>query len=169
MIQRKIRRLGLGLMMSLGLLFSAVTPAQAGWLTHEAAGVKVNVPDDWQQSPAGEEGMMIVAPKDDSLMVMFWVVEGEDLEAILTAFEPEFKKLVTDIKYTTEKPKDIEINGMKAFYMDGSGKIEGAPADWEIAVVMAAKPLIMISLAKKGAFTTHQEALSKMVNSMQAL
>jgi len=156
-------------MVSLGLLFSAITPAQAGWLTHEAAGVKVNVPDDWQQDAAGDEGMMIVAPKDDSLMVMFWVVEGADLEAILTAFEPEFKKLVTEIKYAKEQPTDVEINGMKAFYMEGSGKIEGEPADWEIAVVMAAKPLIIVSLAKKGAFKTHQADLSKMVNSIQAL
>jgi predicted Zn-dependent protease len=164
MIKRKIMQLSLGLLLGMNLF---IAPAQAEWISHQEANVQLNVPNGWKQDTS-EDGILIIGPQDESLMVMFWVLDGEDMEAVLAAFEPEFEKIVTNIKYT-KTPESFTINGMKAIYVEGTGQVEGEPAEFEVAIIIAAKPLIVVSIAQKGAFLKHQSNLTKMVKSIQAI
>ncbi|PIQ28594.1 hypothetical protein COW36_12520 [bacterium (Candidatus Blackallbacteria) CG17_big_fil_post_rev_8_21_14_2_50_48_46] len=164
MIKNKIIQMGLIAMLGLGFY---TAPARADWISHEGANVKLYVPDGWKQDVNGD-GILVVNPQDESLMVMFWVIDGVDIKAVLDAFGPEFEKIVQDIQYQSEEPGEITINGMQAYYIQGTGQVEGEAADWEVAVIMADKPLIVVSIAQKGAFNRHEATLTKMVKSIKA-
>ncbi|MBT9545635.1 MAG: hypothetical protein IV090_09620 [Candidatus Sericytochromatia bacterium] len=163
MIQHKILKMGLGILLGMGLF---VSPVQAAWMTHPEANVKIDIPDSWKKDVNGN--MLTVGPSDDSLAVMFWVVEGSDLEAIMSGFDSELKNIMQDIQYASQEPQEVEVNGFKAYYMQGTGTVDGAAADFEVSILIAAKPLVVFSMAKDGALSTHSSDISALVNSIQA-
>jgi len=147
------------------LLLLSPLQVLADQVTHPDANVQFYVPDSWSQDHEGE--MLFLMSEDETLTMIFWVVESGEVEVALTALETEFKKIMTDFTYNQEDPETTTLNGYQLFYMDGTGKLEGLPAEWEAAVLMADKPLLIMSVALDNAFNRHRADLNKLLGSMR--
>jgi hypothetical protein len=147
------------------LFLTPALPSFAGTQTHEEAGVQFFVPDDWKEDVDGD--MLIISPKDDSIMLMFWVVDSGDLDSALEAATGEFDKIMQDVEYTHEDPQETKIGAFTVHYVDGSATIEGQPVTWEMSVLMGKKPMIVMSIAHEGALDKHMSAVEKIIMSLK--
>lgn len=146
----------------------APSVASAEILKHEEARLQIFIPDNWVQET--EEDLLIVHPKDESVGMFFFVADASDFEKAMEAFGTEMDKIVKDYKEDGEAKEDT-LNGLKVVYQDGTGKIEGKPADVGMMVIIAEKTkkvVIVFAAGEKGKYKKHEATLGKIFKSIKA-
>lgn len=156
-----LKRLCSALVLS-ALLFAAV-PAQAETVSHAEANVQFVVPDSWSQEKDGPT--LTISSPDNSLSLMFWVVEPDELEDVGAAIDAALAEIMTEVD--NGEVEETKINGFRAFYVDGTGLLEGHNAEWQAAVLMADKPLVMLALGLEGTFEHFDGDLQRLLKSLR--
>ena len=147
---------------------AAASPAapRAETYKHAEGGVQFELPDGWKAEAEGEQ--LTVGPEDDTISMVFWVPEGDTFEAAVDALDEELAKTVKDMKLNGE-PKADTHNGMQHVSVSGSGKVEGVQVLFSVDVLMAKKPVIVLSFAAPGMFEKHATAMQSLIKSIKKM
>jgi predicted Zn-dependent protease len=141
-------------------------PAAAETFTHAEGGVQFTVPDGWKAEPEGEQ--LTVSPPDGSLGIVFWVPEGDTFDAALDALGDELEKTIKDAKLDGE-PKEDTHNGMEHASLTGTGVVEGEKVAFSVDLLMAKKPVIVLTFASPENLEKHAGAYQSLVKSIKKL
>lgn len=131
---------------------------------HEAGGIQFNLPDGWKSKPDGE--LLTVSAPDDSITMVFWVTEADDFEAATEALDQELTKLIKNLKFDAE-PKEGKHNEMPHASVTGSGQVEGQTIAFSADLLMARKPVIILTFASPENFEKHGSSYMKLVKSIK--
>jgi predicted Zn-dependent protease len=146
---------------------SSPTAAQAAeTFRHAAAGIQFDVPDGWKAEPEGE--MITVSSPDDTFNMFFMVTEGDTLKEAADALDEELAKIVKNAKLSGE-PKEDKHNGMDHFSQSGTGEVEGVKAELSVDILMAKKPVIILTFAAAGQYEKHVEAAAQLIASIKRM
>jgi predicted Zn-dependent protease len=147
---------------------AAVSPAAALGETfkHAEGGIQFELPDGWKAEAEGEQ--LTVGPEDDTISMVFWVPEGDTFEAAVDALGDELSKTVKNPKLDGE-PKTDKHNGMDHVGVTGSGAVEGVQVLFSVDVLMAKKPVIVLSFAAPGMFEKHAAAMQSLIKSIKKM
>lgn len=144
-----------------------VTAAQAGKVfTHEAAGVRFQLPAGWTSEPDDEQ--ITISSPDDAFTVVFWALDADSLEAAMDALDEELGKIVSKVKGSGE-PKKGTHNGMTHVSLEGTGEVEGVAVHWSVDLLVAKKPVVILTFAASEGVEKHAAAYAKMVQSIQKI
>lgn len=134
--------------------------------THEAGGVQFELPKGWKAEPDGEQ--ITVSPADDSIGMVLWVASENTFEAAVEALGDELEKQIKNPKLDGDgEPKEDTHNGMPHVSLSGSGTIEGRHALWSVDLLMAKKPVIVLTFAAPEEFKKHAADFAKLVDSIK--
>lgn len=133
---------------------------------HEEGGVQFDLPEGWKAEPDGE--MISVSSPDDAFNMFFLVTEGDTLKEAAEALDEELGKIVKDAKLTGE-PKEDEHNDMPHFSQSGTGEIEGVKVDLSVDILLAKKPVLILTTAATGQYEKHAEAAARLINSIKRM
>lgn len=145
---------------------AAAARAQGGarTFTHEAGGIQFDLPGGWKSEPDGE--MLSISSADGSISIVFWVTEADDFEAAAEALGEELGKQIKNLKFDGE-PKEGQHNGMEYASFTGSGQMEGENVAFSADLLMAKKPVIILTVASPENFEKHQDAYLKLIKSIR--
>jgi hypothetical protein len=133
---------------------------------HEAGGIQFNLPDGWNAKPDGE--VLTVSAPDDTITMVFWVTEADDFEAATEALDAELAKQIKNLKFDGE-PKEGKHNEMPHVSVSGSGQIEGQGIAFSADLLMAKKPVIILTFASPENFEKHGSSYMKLVRSIKKI
>lgn len=153
----------LGLLATQALAFGQpATPEKT--FTHEEGGIQFDVPDGWKAEVDGEQ--ISVSAPDKSISISLWVPEEDTFEAALDALDEVLAQRIKNMKLDGEAKSDTH-NGMKHGSMTGSGQVEGADVLWSVDVLLAKKPVIVLTFASAENFKKHAEELGELIKSIR--
>ena len=132
--------------------------------THEEGGIAFDLPDGWKSEEDGE--MLSVSSPDGALSIVFWVTEADDFEAAAEALGEELAKQIKGLKFDGE-PKEGKHNGMEHASVSGSGKVDGQNVAFSADLLMAKKPVIILSFASPEMFEKNENSYVKLVRSIR--
>lgn len=133
---------------------------------HEAGGLQFDLPAGWTAEPDGE--MITVSSPDDAFNMFFLVTEGDTLKEAADALDDELTKIVKNPKLSGE-PKEDEHNGMPHFSQSGTGEIEGVQVEMSVDILIAKKPVIILTTAAAGQYEKHVAAAAQLINSIKPM
>jgi hypothetical protein len=99
--------------------------------TNNTAGISIDIPSVWKLEAKGE--VMTGQSADDTVGLMFWVVDQADAKESLKLLDKQIEKVVT--KASWQKPVERAVNGLKGFSVDGKGVVAGKKADLMVALL----------------------------------
>lgn len=132
--------------------------------THAEGGIQFTAPAGWKAKNEGET--MTIATQDDTLSVVFWVPKGDDFEAAVDTLGDELEKVIKNSK-TTSPGKTSTHNGMQAYTAAGTGEVDNEQIVWEVDMLKAKKPVVMLSFAAPAQFEKHERAYKQLVDSIK--
>lgn len=142
------------------LLLGLALPVLADEYTFGDGGIEFELPKGWDVEEAsdaddeGDDGRIEIGPENDSFHIWMWDHEEDDWDAVdeaVTQVDREIDEMLDEVRRTGEVKK-FQINGMQAFSATGTGKFHDAPVEFEVAVVLAERPTIIITMADPAAF-----------------
>ncbi len=143
------------------------TTLQAGKLfSHQASGVQFELPAGWETEPDGEQ--ITVSSPDDSFTLVFWALDETTFEAAIDALDEELGKVVSKAKVSGEPKKDTH-NGMPHVSLDGTGEVEGVAMHWSVDLLMAKKPVIVLTFVAKDSIEKHAGDYLKLIQSIKKI
>jgi hypothetical protein len=145
--------------------FPSAAPADKTY-HHEEGGIQFDLPDGWKAEPDGE--MLTVSSPDDAFNMFFLVTEGDTLKEAAEALDEELAKIVKNPKFSGE-PKEDEHNGMPHFSQSGTGEIEGVEVELSVDILLAKKPVLILTSAAAGQYEKHVAAAAKLINSIKRM
>jgi hypothetical protein len=128
----------------------------------------INLPDSW--SPETYDGGVEVTSPDNGIYLAAEQVKGDDLQAAVEETVKTLVKQGLEIDTSTQKIKDIEINGLKAHDLSYTGKDKDGPAKFSITLVETKKPGNFLMLSYWGSDEGEQanaKALGEIGQSIQ--
>jgi hypothetical protein len=144
--------------------FALNLPLSSETFTHAKSGLQFDLPEGWTAEPDGEQ--MVVSSPDDTFSVVFWVAEDEEFQAAVESLDEELGKTIKNIKMTNEG-KEGTHNGMPYFSANGTGQVEGVAVLWSVDLLMAKKPVIILTFAATEHYNKHIGAYKKLVASIK--
>lgn len=155
-------------MMGLAVLAAAL-PAAALTVSHELAGLSLDVPDNWSAAEElDEDGVLTVSAPGDAIVLKIWPVEEADLEAALegafASLEEQFEEIEVDGDVT-----ELEINGLPALSVAGTGIGEDGALKFVTAVVMADMPVVFVGFGDPELVAEHHTELQEMYASIRPI
>ena len=132
----------------------------------EAAGVQFDAPAGWKTDNKGQY-VQITAP-DDSLTIMVMTAEESTLEQTTSRLDDELAKVMKNIKSEGE-PQQQVVNGLPVTYQEGTGDVDGRPADWGVYLLQGRKPVLILSFANHGAFDARRPEVDQFVGSIRRI
>jgi hypothetical protein len=132
----------------------AAAQASAGeTFTHQEGGIQFTAPEGWKAEVEGEQ--LTVSPPGGGIGMVFWVPEGDTFEAAVEALEEELGKTIKSPNFDGE-PKEGTHNGMPYASLSGTGIIEGENVAFSVDLLMAKKPVIILTFASPENLKKHE-------------
>lgn len=152
----------------IGLLVLVPALALAKTYPHGDAKVSITIPDSWKVET--EENSLTANSPDESVVLLFMVVEATDTDEALKALDKELDKVVKNVK-TDGKPEEITVNGMKGVVIDGTGKVDGQKVDLGLLVLStkSGKVLFGLGFGETGKYKKHEADVEKIFKSIKPL
>ena len=144
-------------------VFSAAAQ-QGKTYTHSDGGIEFTAPDKWEAETEGD--MLTLSSPDGAIGVFFLVVDAKDLEVAVDALTSELDKIITDAKLTSEGSETM-INGLNAFYADGSGKLDGVPIEFGVMLVAGKKPVMILAVGESTSLKQHEADVTALMKSIK--
>ena len=132
--------------------------------THEEGGIQFTAPDGWKAEVEGEQ--LTVSPPGGGIGMVFWVPEGDTFEAAVEALEEELAKTVKNPKFDGEAKEDTH-NGMPHASLSGTGTVEGENVAFSVDLLMAKKPVIILTFASAENFKKFEADYWSLVKSIK--
>ncbi len=156
-----------GTVLTLFVLFVLVSSlSSADVYSHEKGGIQIDVPENWQVDE-GDEVLTLETP-DGSLLLMFWVPEGDTWEQALDGLGAELDQFMDDITVEDEG-EEGELNGMSFFEVSGTGSVEGIDVEWSLTLILAKKPVIALAFAESDGWQANQDAVFKLIGGIKKM
>lgn len=133
---------------------------------HEEGGIQFDLPAGWKAEPDGE--MITVSSPDDAFNMFFLVTEGDTIKEAAAALDEELAKIVKNPKLSGE-PTEDEHNGMPHFSQSGTGEIEGVQVELSVDILIASKPVIILTTAAAGQYEKHVAAAAQLIDSIKPM
>jgi hypothetical protein len=134
--------------------------------SHQASGVQFELPAGWKTEPDGEQ--ITVSSADDSFTLVFWALDETTFEAAIEALDEELGKVVSKAKVSGEPKKDTH-NGMPHVSLDGTGEVEGVAIHWSVDLLMAKKPVVVLTFVSSDDIEKHAGDYAKLVQSIKKI
>jgi F0F1-type ATP synthase assembly protein I len=144
------------------LPFFLVLTLESKVFKDEPSRVQVDTPAGWEIG--GDDTNLEVYSPDKLVSVLFHSSSNESLEGAIHELEEELKKQMTDIQ--EGKPKKGKHNGMDMVTLAGTGVLEGTKVEWEVTILVAEKPVIVLSILLPG-WKKHLGTLNKFAKSIK--
>ena len=132
--------------------------------THAKSGVQFSLPDGWTAEPEGEQ--IVVSSADETFTVVFWASEDDEFKDAVESLDEELGKTVKNMKLSGEG-KEGTHNGMPYFSQTGTGEVEEVAVIWSVDLLMAKKPVIILTFAATENFKKHINSYRKLVASIK--
>jgi hypothetical protein len=123
-------------------------------ISHDDAGIEFDIPDDWETEELDEDTILI-GPPDETFVVFMWVERADDwadLADALEALDDELGEILEDVRHDDDDAAELDLNGLPAIYVTGTGSIEGEAVEWAVAIVLADEPVILLAFADPETF-----------------
>ena len=156
---------------ALAALFFFVIPAtlaSAKTYPSKAGGVSITVPDKgWKVKTGGDE--IEISSADESAHMFFGVLDAKDMEKAMKELESEVGKAVKKLKLG--KGKESKLNGMDAYYLEGTGTVQDHKVDLMVIIVKTptGKFVMGFGMGIVGKYEAHEKALAGIVGSIKPL
>ena len=139
----------------LAVVLLSVVPAFAGITTYPAAKVSIEAPAGWNTTIKGDQVTVADTPGD--VAASFVVVPAGAIDAASRAAGRSLANIVTNI--TVQEDQKSTVNGMKAEFVSGDGRLNGTNIDWMVAIMdtpAADKDLMAIVIAEDAKLAAHK-------------
>lgn len=153
----------LGLLIVLSLFAPFVEAAQDHVMSHKEGGIQFALPAGWQSSADGDR--LLVHSPDQSVAIVFYVATEKNFEAAVDAMTEEVDKIIDNVKVTNEG-KESEINGLPAYSVSGIGTMDDKPIAWDVTMLAAKRPVIVMGFAEPGSWKKNEAAYNKLIESI---
>ena len=133
----------------------AVVPVFAGVTTYPAAKVSIEEPQGWKTTIRGDQ--VTVADAQNDVAASFVVVPSGAIDAASRAAGRSLANIITNI--TVQEDQKGNVNGMKAEFVSGDGRLNGTNIDWMVAIIdtpAADKDLMAIVIAEDAKLALHK-------------
>lgn len=144
--------------------FSAGLPLGGETFTHAKGGIQFDLPSGWKAEPDGEQ--IVVSSADETLTMVLSVAEEDEFQAAVEGLHEELGKTIHNMK-VAETGKEDKHNGMDHFTQHGTGEIEGANIVWSVDLLMAKKPVIVLTFASTENLSKNAKAYIALVASIK--
>mgnify|MGYP001766460197 CR=1 FL=1 len=136
---------------------------------HKEGGISIWFPDNWKVTT--EEGLLEATSPDEEAYAHLLVLQDvESLEAAVDAYTEELDKVVANFKSSSEEGKEVEINGLNVYVIDGEGEVDGVTLDVGIALIGSEKAVtMMITFNSKDAAEKYSKDFDKIAQSLKAI
>jgi hypothetical protein len=131
---------------------------------HAPSGVQFDVPDGWKAEPDGEQ--IAVSSADETFTVVFWVAAEEEFKDAIDALDEELGKTITHMKVSGQGKEGVH-NGMDYFSKNGTGEVEDVAVLWSVDLLLAKKPLIILTFAATENFNKNIKGYQALVASIR--
>ena len=139
----------------IGVVMLAVAPAFAGVTTYPAAKVSIEEPPGWKTTIRGDQ--VTVADAQQDVAASFVVVPAGAIDAASRAAGRSLATTITNI--TVQEDQKGNVNGMKAEFISGDGRLNGTNIDWMVAIIdtpATDKDLMAIVIAEDAKLALHK-------------
>ena len=132
----------------------SVAPAFAGITTYPAAKVSIEAPAGWTTTIKGDQVTVQDQPGD--VAASFVVVPANTIDAASRAAGQSLARVITNI--TVQEDQKATVNGMKAEFISGDGRLNGTNIDWMVAIMdtPANQDLMAIVIAEDAKLAAHK-------------
>jgi hypothetical protein len=157
-------------MRSLTVLFIALAlvaaPVTAGTFQFKKAGVEITSPEGWKSEEA--DGTVTIGAADGSIAVVFILLPAKDFSEAVKLLDKEAEKGVGGDIAWEEKPENLDLNGMKTEWWEGTAK-EGAVVVEAAYIDTPSEEHVLAAywFAAKDAYAKHDKAVEEMVKGIK--
>jgi len=146
--------------------FALASRAEAKDYTQKSTQITVTIPDSWVVEREGDN--IQTHPKDETVHLSFLVVPLEAVEETTDSLIKGLQETIADLEL--DEGEEDEINGMKSFGTNGTGKIEGKKAKIALAFVhppVETHMVFVIGIAEADAFDKHEKETMAILESFR--
>jgi hypothetical protein len=144
-----------------------VASAQGGTTyRHAAGGIQFTSPANWKAEPDGD--ILTLTSPDEEMSIMFFVSSKRDFAAATEGIAAELDKIMKNVKFSSDGEEHV-INGLQHFSIGGTGTIDGVAIEWDLSVINAKKPTIVVIFASKAAIQKYFNQYVDLLKSIKAL
>jgi hypothetical protein len=134
--------------------------------TSKAAKVTLDVPKGWKvdvkdDTMRGESG-------DKQVALLMWVVDSADVDAATKKLDGELYSAVASLKWG--KPTAAKVHGLKASYIDGTGRAVSGELDVKVIVVgptATKKGVILVAAVEHAKLDAHKAEIQALFESVR--
>jgi len=141
--------------------------SNAVWYPHEDSGVTVDIPRSWKVT--GDANSLQAKTKDGNAAVFMRVMPAEKAEAALAALDAELSKVVQDLKHNAAE--ELEVNGLKAYWVDGTGQVDGHNVEVDVILVQTPKgqSLLVFGIIAEEAAKKQHKGMVRILRSIKPI
>jgi predicted Zn-dependent protease len=150
------------------LIIAVAIPIFAKTYPHDGAGVSVTIPDGWEVD--GDEDSLHASSKSGEVAISFVILPYGTANAAMNNVQKELGKTFKGYK-TTQKSEPITWNGMKGFYTEGDGSVDGVPMHVDTAILKSptGKVVMVLGAAAKRSFDKYEKQITGILKSLKPL
>jgi len=115
--------------------------ASAGTYEHRDGGVSIWLPDDWKVTMDGDI-LEAEAPTQDAFAQLL-MLDVESLQEAIDVYAEELDDTFKNFRVTSQG-ENLEWNGLRVYYVEGEGRIEGVDFDVEVSLIQSNRGIVMM-------------------------
>ena len=136
---------------------------------HEEGGISIWFPDNWKIEDT-ENLLEAYSPDEEAFAHLLVLQDVNSLDAAVNAYVNELDKIVRNFRSNSGDGQELEMNGLKIFYIEGEGKVEGETVDVGVALIASRSAItMMVTFNTKRAAKKYARDFENIVKSLKAL
>ncbi|MCP5104774.1 MAG: hypothetical protein GY950_15420 [bacterium] len=150
------------LILILGFMF-----AVAGTYEHRNGGVSIWFPDNWRVTMDGDV-LEAEAPTQDAFAQLL-TLDVNSLQEAVNVYMNEMSGIMRNFRVTSEV-EDMEWNGLRVYYVEGEGRIQGVDFDTSVSLIQSNRAVVMmVTFNTEEAGKRNRHLYKQIVRSIQAI
>jgi hypothetical protein len=121
------------------MIGSSIIPAAT--YEHRKGGVSIWFPDNWSVTADGDV-LEAEAPTQDAFAQLL-MLDVNTLEQAVDVYMREMSDIMSNFRITSEG-EDIEWNGLRIYYVEGEGRLQGVDMDTSVSLIQSNRGIVMM-------------------------